>query len=75
MCNNTGELNFENSPPQVLFPFRKPEQVTILVGQTINLVVRLILVSFNFYNYYANLHDWLQNHSLAYLICLVIMSD
>lgn len=44
MCNNKGELNFDNSRPQVLFLFRKPDQVTILVGQTINVVVRLILV-------------------------------
>lgn len=44
MWNNKGELNFENSRPQVLFLFRKPDQVTILVGQTINIVVRLILV-------------------------------
>ena len=44
MCNNTGEFNFENSRPQVLFLFRKPDQVTVLVGQTINIVVRLILV-------------------------------
>ena len=43
MCNNTGELNFEKSRPQVLFLFRKPDQVTVFVGQTINLVVRLIL--------------------------------
>ena len=44
MCNNKGELNFENLRLQVLFVFRKPEQVNVLVGQTINVVVRLILV-------------------------------
>lgn len=44
MCNNKGELNFENLRLQVLFLFRKPEQVNVLVGQTINVVVRLILV-------------------------------